>query len=41
MLLLDTGLAARWCSRWPYDLIDQLNDPEQMALVGYADSERS
>jgi hypothetical protein len=38
MLLLDTGLAGPMVQPLAYDLIDQLNDPEQMALVGYADS---
>lgn len=38
MLLLDTGLAGPLVQPLAFDLIDQLNDPEQMALVGYADS---
>jgi len=38
MLLLDTGPAGPLVQPLAYDLIDQLNDPEQMALVGYADS---
>ncbi len=38
MLLLDTGLAGPMVQPLAYDLIDQIDDPEQMALVGYADS---
>jgi len=38
MLLLDTGLAGPLVQPLAYDLIDQLDDPEQMTLVGYADS---
>jgi len=38
MLLLDTGPAGPEVQPLAYELIDELRDPEHMALVGYADS---
>lgn len=38
MLLLDTGLAGPLVQQLAYDLIDQLAEPEAMAVVSYDDS---
>ena len=38
MLLLDTGHDGSLVQPLAYELIDEMRDPEQMALVGYADS---
>lgn len=38
MLLLDTGLAGPLVQELAYDLIDQLTEPEAMAVVAYDDS---
>ena len=38
MLLLDTGLAGPLVQQLAYDLIDQLSEPEAMAVVSYDDT---